>query len=168
MSDNNVTTAAPDTAGHALHHNQAVRGAIETITNEVRQASAKITGVRGPVSPEASHSFEAFMERAAAVRGRPLLYPYVGSGVGNGPYVELLDGSVKLDMITGIGVHFFGHSDPELITAALEGATSDTIMQGNLMMNEDAINFGSALVEEARKTSNLQLAFLCGSGAMAN
>ncbi len=165
---NNTTTAAPETAGHALHNSDAVRTAIDTIVDEVGKASDMITGVRGPVSPAASESFEGFMERAAAVRGRPLLYPYIGSGVGNGPYVELLDGSVKLDLITGIGVHFFGHSDPELTRASLEGATSDTIMQGNLMMNEDAIRFGSALIEEARKTSNLTHAFLCGSGAMAN
>lgn len=165
---NETTHAAPETAGHALHHSDTLRTAIETIVSEVGSASAKITGVRGPVSPEASESFEGFMERAAAVRGRPLLYPYIGSGVGNGPYVELLDGSVKLDLITGIGVHFFGHSDPELVRASVEGATNDIVMQGHLMMNEDAIRFGSALVEEARKTSNIQHAFLCGSGAMAN
>lgn len=169
MSDNHHTTiAAPETAGHALHHSQAVQSALSSLVGEVEQASAKITGVRGPVSPGASESFEAFMERAAAVRGRPLLYPYIGSGVGNGPYVELLDGSVKLDLITGIGVHFFGHSDPEIVRASVEGAMGDTVMQGHLMMNEDAIRFASVLIEEARKTSDLQHAFLCGSGAMAN
>ena len=167
MNDH-VTTAAPETAGHMLHHSDAVKAAIETIGAEVAKASSMITSVRGPIDAAASESFEAFMERAAAVRGRPLLYPYIGSGVGNGPYVELLDGSVKLDMITGIGVHFFGHSDPELVKASLEGATNDTVMQGHLMMNEDAIRFGSVLIEEARKSSNLQHAFLCGSGAMSN
>ncbi|GAB4545623.1 MAG: aspartate aminotransferase family protein [Phycisphaerales bacterium] len=168
MFENNSTTAAPETAGHALHHSPVVREAIETIVSEVAKASSTVTSVRGPVSQEAAQSFEAFMERAASVRGRPLLYPYIGSGVGNGPYVELLDGSVKLDLITGIGVHFFGHSDPELIRASVEGATGDTVMQGHLMMNEDAIRFGSVLIEEARKSSDLQHAFLCGSGAMAN
>ncbi len=162
------TTAAPGTAGHALRTSDAVHQAIGTITSEIESQRSKITGVRGPIDASASESFEAFMERSSAVRGRPLLYPYIGSGIGNGPYVELLDGSVKLDMITGIGVHFFGHSDPDITAAALLGATGDTIMQGNLMMNEEAIRFGAVLLEEARKNSNLTHAFLCGSGAMAN
>jgi 4-aminobutyrate aminotransferase-like enzyme len=165
---NGQTATNGHALGHAFRTSDTVRSSIGAIVDEVRAASAKITGVRGPVSREATEDFETFMNRASAVRGRPLLYPYIGSGVGNKHYVELLDGSVKIDMITGIGVHFFGHSDPELVEAALVGATNDIAMQGHLMMNEDAIRFASLLVEEARRTSDLSHAFLCGSGAMAN
>ena len=38
-------------------------------------------------------------------------YASIGTGRGRGPLVELVDGSVKWDMITGIGVHGFGHGD---------------------------------------------------------
>ena len=46
-----------------------------------------------------------------AAGGKPLL-SVPRTGLGNGPFVELADGSVKMDMICGIGVHHFGHSHP--------------------------------------------------------
>ncbi|MEM8836441.1 MAG: aminotransferase class III-fold pyridoxal phosphate-dependent enzyme [Planctomycetota bacterium] len=168
MSESGNGQTGGSTVGEGFHSSPAVQQAIATITGELREHQQAITGVRGPVDPAHHESFEAFMERAAGVRGRPLLYPYIGSGIGNGPYVEMMDGSVKLDMICGIGVHFFGHSDPDLTAAALEGATSDIWMQGHLMQNEDAIGFASTLLEQARKTSDLAHVFLCNSGAMAN
>lgn len=145
-----------------------VQGALDTIVKELESHRSQLNEVRGPLSPELRQSFEQVMEGAAQVRGRPLLYPYIGSGLGNGPFVELLDGSVKYDMITGIGVHFFGHSEPDLVRTALEAATNDIVMQGHLVMNEDAIRFNEIIVQEAAKCSNLAHAFLCNSGAMAN
>ena len=146
----------------------AVRAAIQTIVSEAQKHAAQITDVRGPKSPELKVEFDALMDTAAKVRGRGLLYPYIASGLGHGPLVELVDGSVKYDMIAGIGVNFFGHSDPELMACALEGATSDTVQQGHLMLNDEAILFNKVVVEEASKRSNLRHAFLCNSGAMAN
>jgi 4-aminobutyrate aminotransferase-like enzyme len=163
-----TTTQTTATVGEALRQSPAVRNAISAIVEEVKARSATITGVRGPKSPELAQSYQAFLELAGRVRGRGLYYPYVGSGIGNGPFVELMDGSVKLDMITGIGVQFFGHSDPELTAAALEAATSDMVMQGHLMANEEAVRFAEVLVEHASKGSRLAHAFLCNSGVMAN
>ncbi len=39
----------------------------------------------------------------------------MGTGTGRGPYVELEDGSVKLDLINGIGIHLMGHGNPHVI-----------------------------------------------------
>ncbi|MEQ9617332.1 MAG: aminotransferase class III-fold pyridoxal phosphate-dependent enzyme [Phycisphaerales bacterium] len=148
--------------------NERVSGSVRAIVEELNAARDRISGVRGPTSPEARAGFEDFMKTAADVRGRPLLYEFTGSGLGNGPYVELADGSVKLDMITGIGVNFFGHSDPDLTETALLAATRDVVMQGHLMMNKEAIEFGEVLIAEASKNSGLKHAFLSNSGAMAN
>jgi len=146
----------------------AMTAAIEALVGEARARSAGITDVRGPASPEARASYEAFMQRAGEDRGRALLYPYVGSGRGNGALVELADGSVKWDMICGIGVHFFGHSDPDLTAAALRGAMGDTCMQGNLQGNVDQHEFAHLLASEARKRSRLTHVYLSTSGCMAN
>ena len=162
------TTTHDHTLARRFRESPSVRDAIDTIVRELGSRSAGIQEVRGPLSPELRQSYEDFMQNAARVRGRALLYPYVASGIGNGPLVELLDGSIKYDLITGIGVHFFGHSDPDLVRAALESATGDTVMQGHLMMNEDAIRFNEILIEEASRGSSLAHAFLCNSGAMAN
>lgn len=126
-----VSAAPSTTIGAQLHHSPAVKAAARAIVDEIRRHGAMLTDVR-PGNPGLKSGYEALMARAAEVRGRPLLYPYLGSGVGNGALVELADGSVKWDMITGIGVHFFGHSDPDLCEAAVLGGVDDTLKHGNL------------------------------------
>ena len=39
------------------------------------------------------------------LRGRPLIYPMLASGEGRGARVWMADGSMKLDLIGGIGVY---------------------------------------------------------------
>ncbi|MCA9309826.1 MAG: aminotransferase class III-fold pyridoxal phosphate-dependent enzyme [Phycisphaerales bacterium] len=162
------TSTSTSTLAGEFRASAALRNAVNSIVTELESTRAQLTGVRGPRSPELTQSFDQVMRDAQEVRGRQLLYPYLGSGLGNGALVELLDGSVKFDMITGIGAHFFGHSEPDLVATAIEAATSDTVMQGHLMMNEEAIRFAETLVAEARRCSGLEHAFLCNSGAMAN
>ncbi len=156
------------TQGEQLRRSPAVQNAISAIAAEVKARQLKINDVRGPLSPSAAQSYQQFLESVSEARGRALLYPYIGSGLGNGPWVELADGSVKLDMITGIGVQFFGHSDPEMVQTALEAATGDVVMQGHLQANEDAFRFGETLLEHAKRCSRLAHVFLCNSGVMAN
>lgn len=175
MTDNHApapsASAADFTAslGAALRADPAVAAAIETILAAQKAKQQAITASRGPITPEASQTYEAFLALAADVRGRPLLYPYVSSGLGQGPLVELEDGSVKWDMISGIGVHFFGHADPDLTATAIRAAIGDTVQQGNLQLNADAIDFARVLIEQAQAAgTNMQHAFLCAGGALAN
>ncbi|MEO1008499.1 MAG: aminotransferase class III-fold pyridoxal phosphate-dependent enzyme [Planctomycetota bacterium] len=154
-------------AGHALREDPAVLAAIDAIVERTRAHAEGITDVRPP-SGEAAASFDDLVRRAEAMKGRPLLYKYVGSGLGNGALVELADGSVKWDMIGGIGVHFFGHSHPELVRAQAVAALDDTAKSGNLMSNFEAYRFGETLLEYAGRNSKLSEAFITTSGAMAN
>ncbi|MEX2218501.1 MAG: aminotransferase class III-fold pyridoxal phosphate-dependent enzyme [Phycisphaerales bacterium] len=173
VSDPGATAKPPPhigpgaTVGHELHHSPAVKAAIDAIIAEARAKSAQLTGVRPP-NPALKQSYDDLMKRAADARGRALLYPYLGSGIGNGALVELADGSVKWDMICGIGVHFFGHSDPDLMAAALRGSLDDTLKAGNLQSNFDAYAFCETLLAEARKSTALKHAYVSTSGAMAN
>lgn len=161
------TGPATSTVGSQLRDSKVVRGAVENLTLELKARSAQITGVRGPI-PELKEAYEAAMKRAAEVRGRGLLYPYISSGIGNGALVELMDGSVKWDMICGIGVNFFGHSDPELAEAALRGSLDDTLKQGNLQTSWEPFEFCETLLNEAKKGSRLRYSYVSTSGAMAN
>jgi 4-aminobutyrate aminotransferase-like enzyme len=158
----------PHSHGERLAHSPAVSAAIDTIIAQMQQASAHLTGERGPVSPAATESYESYMKRAADIRGRALLYPYLGSGLGRGALVELLDGSVKWDMIAGIGVHFFGHSDPQITAAAIRGSISDTVQEGNLQANWDSYGFAETLLKLAQRKSRLAHVYMSTSGAMAN
>ncbi|MEM1329982.1 MAG: aminotransferase class III-fold pyridoxal phosphate-dependent enzyme [Planctomycetota bacterium] len=160
-------TATGMTVGEQIRGDEAVSNAIDTLVTTIAAKNATITDARGPIDGK-RESYEAFMERAAAVKGRGLLYPYVGSGAGNGPLIELADGSVKWDMISGIGVHFFGHGDPGLMRASIEASTEASLKHGNLQSNAGAYEFGEALLREAKKNSRLAHAFITTSGAMAN
>jgi 4-aminobutyrate aminotransferase-like enzyme len=162
-----TTTQTQTTLGQGLLESDAVKHSFARILSELRDRSAQITDIRGP-NGGASESYQAFMDRAGKVRGRGLYYPYVGSGLGNGALVELADGSVKWDMICGIGVHFFGHSDPGLIEAALYAALDDTVKHGNLQSNREAFTFAETLAEQASRQSRLKHCFLSTGGAMAN
>src|SRR6185295_15939981 len=96
-----------------------------------------LTAVRPP-NPERQVTYDACLKQFGEHRAGALFYPYLGSGIGNGPFVELADGSVKFDMISGIGVHHFGHSNPALVNAASDAALRDTVMQGNLQQNAES------------------------------
>lgn len=114
-------------------------------------------------------SYAATLERFAELRGGALFYPYLGSGIGNGALVELADGSVKFDMICGIGVHYFGHGAAETSERLLDAALGDTVMQGNLQQNVESAEFVDALLALANQNgANLEHCFLTTSGAMAN
>lgn len=150
-----------------LFQNPNIESAIATIVAELRDAQSGLTAAQPPQA-DLIENYQDYLDRIATTRGKPALYPYIGSGLGNGPLVQLADGSVKWDMINGIGVHMFGHSDPDMIETAIRAALSDVVMQGNLQFNADSIEFSEVLLEQAKQGSNLAHAFLTNSGAMAN
>ena len=143
---------------------QAKKLLLDTIADHQR----KITGVRAP-NAEFKQSYDELMAEFRNVRGAPLFYPYIGSGIGKGPFVELADGSIKYDFISGIGVHHWGHSHPSVIEASLDAALQDTVMQGNLQQNAEAAEVARLLLDGAnRKGALFRHCFLSTSGAMAN
>ncbi len=158
---------APRTVASELESNPAIEEAIRTIRAELAAKQRTLTGARAPRA-ELKVTLDAWLKRATEVRGRAPLYPYLGSGLGHGALVELIDGSVKWDLINGIGVHMFGHGDLDLVEASMRGSMSDLIMQGNLQFNTDAIAFGEILAKEAAKSSRLRHCFVTNSGCMAN
>ncbi len=123
---------------------------------------------RGPRS-ELSGPYHEWLEQFAGLRGNSLFFPYLGSGAGQGALVELADGSVKYDMITGIGVHAMGHANEELLSELIPAVLSDTIMQGNLQQNTESLLLSKQLVTLANQHgASLDHCFLSSSGAMAN
>lgn len=109
------------------------------------------------------------LKRLSEFRGQEAFYPYLGSGRGHGPFVEMEDGSVKMDWITGIGVHFFGHSNPAFIKAGIEAAFQNIAMQGHLQQNSHCVSLQTKILHLAnRYLSRFKHVFLSTSGAMAN
>ena len=140
---------------------------IDQLVTQIQEKSLHLT------EPKASdknkkEEYNRYLQSITELRGRPLYYPYLSSGIGHGPLVQLLDGSVKLDFVCGIGPHILGHSHPELIRSALQGALEDTVMQGHLLMGQIYLKVLQKLIEIAGKNSKLSYAWLAPSGTMAN
>lgn len=156
-----------DLIGHQLSESSEIQKLVDQLVRQVGSLSEKITGVRAPLPELADHG-KKWIDRAGQLRGRPLHYPYIGTGAGRGPYVELEDGSIKLDLINGIGIHLFGHSHPRVIAAGLKGAMADIVTQGNLGPNKEYVRFTEKLVTLAGRKSRLKYAWLSTCGTMAN
>lgn len=133
------------------------------LVSALKEHQQKIQNV-SPANPSLKTHYEKLLHEFTQVRGNKLFFPFIGSGIGKGPLVELLDGSIKYDFITGIGPHCLGHSEPELLETSIDAALSDTIMQGNLQQNADALEFCQLLID----ASGLDHCFLTTTGVMAN
>ncbi len=161
---------------NATHSNQAealwasktFHQAKQNLIQEITQATRRVSAVRAPTAgPNDLAAYQEAIKAFNADRGRDLFFPFLSSGLGSGPFVELRDGSVKYDMITGIGINFFGHSHPEFIKTMIEGLSAD-IMQGNLEPGFEAQTLLRELVASASPGSRLKHGWLTSCGTMAN
>ena len=153
--------------GHQIDESSQIQKLVQNLVDEVGKVNSQIKGIQA-AHPEHAEKGKAIIEKTGKVRGRPLHYPYVGSGAGNGAYVELEDGSVKLDLINGIGIHLMGHANPRVMAATVRGALSDIVNQGNLQPNREYEKFLETLVGLAGRRSRLKYGWLATCGTMAN
>jgi acetylornithine aminotransferase len=158
----------PSLPKNELIDDPRIAQARQLIRETVREHQQRIDGIRPPQESR-KETYAQLLSKMGDLRGGGLYYRYLGSGLGHGPLVELADGSVKYDMISGIGVHIYGHSHPGMIDTLVEAALGDTLMQGNLQQNLDSLALCDDLVGLARENgSELEHCFLSTSGATAN
>lgn len=156
------------TIGEGFFADPRLKEAKKLIQDALKEHQSQITSVKQG-NPELKESYDQLLKKMADYRGGALFYNYLGTGIGNGPLVELADGSVKYDFITGIGVHYMGHSHPGVIDAQINGAISNTVMNGHLQQNTDSAKLLELISKEACKYgAEVKNVFLSTSGAMAN
>lgn len=160
---NKISLSREELQAGALAKDVRVAQAKELLLNALEDYRQNITQIRPPIN-NLKQSYADTLSAFNDIRGAKLYYPFLGSGIGNGALVELMDGSVKYDFISGIGVHHLGHSIEEIAKASIDAALSDIAMQGHLMQNWDAVDLSEFLV----KISGIDHCFLSSSGAMAN
>lgn len=135
--------------------------AVRLMMEAIRDAQS---GTAAP--PLDSAAMEAELAELTALRGRPAFYPYLGSGLGRGARAMMADGRWVLDFALGIGVHFFGHGNHDLIETAIRAAASDLVMQGNLLFNREYRALMKTLLAHAPR--GMERCWLALSGADAN
>lgn len=153
--------------GHQIDDSKQVNQLITDLVTEVGKINSQISGT-SPAKSTHAETGKMAIDKAGKVRGRPLHYNYVGTGAGRGVYVELEDGSVKMDLINGIGIHLMGHANPRVMKATVRGAISDIVNQGNLQPNREYIRFLEKITTMAAKNSRLKYGWLSTCGTMAN
>lgn len=151
-----------------LRADRRVAEARQLLAEALREHSSSIDAVRPPDS-QRRDGYADLLSRLKQSRGGAPYFPYLASGIGNGPWVELADGSVKLDFISGIGVHGWGHSSEHALQAGVDAVLEDVVMQGNLQQHPPSLKLMETLISWSRRGgASLEHCFLSTSGAMAN
>lgn len=164
---NQAANADESLVGRKIEKDPVVESLICDLVDEVMAHNSVIDTVRKPQDHLIEKSKKK-IEQIGTLRGRPLYHNYIGSGAGRGPYVELEDGSIKLDLINGIGIHLMGHSHPRIMKAAIRGALSDVVMQGNIQPNNEYLRLTEKLIQIAGRKSRIKHAWFSTCGTMAN
>ena len=151
-----------------LKNDTRVKRAKKLLKEALLAAQKSIRAV-SPADPKRKMAYAECIQRYSEKTGRNLYFPYFTSGLGRGALVQLADGSVKYDFISGIGVHYLGHSHPKILEALIDASLEDTVMQGNLIQSPIAVEIMDTFLSLARrKGASLKHCFLSSSGAMAN
>lgn len=153
---------APPEAPHAipppLHTNTSVREAAAALVAAVRGA-----GRAQRLSPADYHGA---IEELGVLRGQPLAHPLLAGGAGCGARVQLADGRLVVDLVSGIGPYVFGHDDQDLLETAAIAAAADSAFQGHVLPGPEYTRLAQRL--RAHAGDRLAHVWLALSGSMAN
>lgn len=156
------------TQAGALLSSAKFKAAKAELLKTIQEAAAKTRAVKpGGSSAEVRDGYAKVVQEYTKDRGRDLYFPFISSGLGSGPFVELLDGSIKYDMITGIGINFFGHANPEYMSEIIDGLSQD-VMQGNLEPGREMAELVHLMLSKVGPGCRLNHGWLMCSGTMAN
>ena len=151
----------------ALLNSERFRSVKAQLLATILDSSSRVRGIQCVQDSQARDLYKKQIDEFVRERGRELYFPFLSSGLGSGPFVELVDGSVKYDMITGIGINFFGHTHPELISEMIDGLGSDP-MQGNLEPGIEAKELIHTVLAHVGQDCRLTHGWLMCSGTMCN
>jgi len=157
-----------NTTAEKILADETLSAALDSALKRQLELQSELNGIR-PAKLECKQNYETTIAEFTKIRGGSLFFPYLSTGAGNGPFVELADGSVKYDLTCGIGVHIMGHGHPAVLKASLRAGLEDVTIQGNLQQNVTSLTLSQKLLELAHKTDGCKLehCFLSSSGVMA-
>ncbi len=146
--------------------NQTIQELEDKLFSEILIEQRKINSIKA-ADQEKIDSSNQFAKMLTQLRGTGFSLPSLFSGKGHGPFVELIDGSIKLDLIGGIGPYILGHSHPLQIRAFLSAAKGNVLNSTNFLPANLSVELSQKLIDAAGK-SKLENCWFCGSGSMAN
>ena len=147
-------------------NNQSINKSLDHLFTLIKDQNDKINQLRKP-QPNLSIENHNQVKKLEQYRGVPSFYNYLKTGNGNGPFLELADGSVKYDMINGIGINLLGYSHPIYIQSHLQAALKDCVICGNLLPDHSYLSFCNQILENINQ-SKLEHFWFATAGSLAN
>jgi len=144
-------------------YDQSIQELEDKLFSQILLAQRQFDSVR----PASSDHSQELTDQLESARGCAIKLPTLYSGQGHGPFAEMIDGSVKFDLIGGIGPYLLGHSHPLQIKANLEAARGCILNSTNFLPASISSEVSRLLIESA-KGSPLVHCWFSGSGSMAN
>ncbi|MGJ8657567.1 MAG: aminotransferase class III-fold pyridoxal phosphate-dependent enzyme [Akkermansiaceae bacterium] len=156
------------TISDQIKSDPTIASTVDQLLKRCLEIQQPLNGIQ-PAKSELKQSYTDSIKKFSDIRGGELFFPYLSTGAGSGPFVELADGSVKYDLTCGIGVHIMGHGHPTVMKASIEAGLEDVTMQGNLQQNVASMTLCEKLLDLAHRKEGSSLAhcFLSSSGVMA-
>ncbi|PIP91107.1 MAG: hypothetical protein COW01_01235 [Bdellovibrionales bacterium CG12_big_fil_rev_8_21_14_0_65_38_15] len=146
--------------------NQTIQELEDKLFSAILIEQRQFNSIKKPVSEKIDFSKHCSAE-LSKTRGTELKNNPLFSGRGHGPYVELIDGSVKLDLIGGIGPYILGHSHPLQIRSFLKASRGCLLNSTNFIPSELSLQLSKSLLEFCHGSA-LTHCWFSGSGSMAN
>lgn len=146
---------------------ESIQNQIDQLFSSILEEQKCINKIQDPEDDKKDLTQE-YLNHFTDLRGRGFFYNFFSTGKGHGPFTQLVDGSVKYDLINSIGVNLLGHSHPLQIKSDLEAACNDTMMCGNLLPYAEAFEASEALINTVKEKSRLRHFWFAGSGSFAN
>ena len=156
------------TISDQIKSDPTITATVDQLLKRCLELQQPLNGIQ-PAKSELKQTYTDSIKKFSEIRGGDLFFPYLSTGAGSGPFVELADGSVKYDLTCGIGVHIMGHGHPAVMKASIEAGLEDVTMQGNLQQNTASMELCEKLLDLAhhKEGSTLAHCFLSSSGVMA-
>ena len=146
--------------------NQSIQELEDKLFSQILMEQQQFQSIKMPDPDKAKTSKDSSLElshtRGTDFKNHPLF-----TGRGHGPFVELSDGSVKLDLIGGIGPYILGHSHPLQIRSFLKASRGCLLNSTNFIPADLSLELSKSLLDFCHGSS-LSHCWFSGSGSMAN
>ncbi len=146
--------------------NQTIQELEDKLFSEILIEQQQFDSIKMPSSDKTDFSKQCSLELSKA-RGTELNNNPLFSGRGHGPFVELIDGAVKFDLIGGIGPYILGHSHPLQIRSFLKASRGCILNSTNFIPSDLSLHLSRSLIDSCHG-SKLEHCWFSGSGSMAN
>lgn len=147
-------------------HDYSIQELEDQLFSAILLTQRQYNCIKMPIQERQAQALE-LSQKLLQTRGNQQKLTALYSGNGHGPFAEMVDGSVKFDLIGGIGPYLLGHSHPLQIRASLAASRCSLLNSTNFLPLARSVDTAEQLIKMAAP-SKLAHCWFSSSGSMAN